>query len=341
VGGSLVKTRSRNVPVALVNTSREPQLIRKGTTIGVIKPVLSASPINDNNMLNMLQERNGEETVSLATAKAEVIEEEGKESSGSKPDSQLPKEYKSKRARLDPALIADHLKVLMEGISKELNLYQREEIAAVLEKYKNQFSTCGSDIGRNRDVLHEINTGDSRPIRNPPRRMNLQKQKIEEEEVAKMLDKGVIEPSRSPWASPIVLATKKDGTTRFCIDYRRLNEVTVKDSFPLPRIDDTLDSLKGSMYFSTLDLASGYWQIEMNPQDIEKTAFITRQGLFQWKVMPFGLCNAPATFQRLMQVVLHKLNWKQCLVYIDDIIIYGSSFDVCLDNQCIRKVRNS
>ena len=154
-----------------------------------------------------------------------------------------------------------------------------------------------------------------------------------------MLSRGVIEPSSSPWASPVVLVTKKDGSTRFCVDYRKLNDVTRKDAYPLPRIDDTLDALKGSMYFSTLDLYSGYWQVKMDETDKEKTAFITRQGLFQFCTMPFGLCNAPATFERLMELTLTGLTWKCCLVYLDDIIVYGRDFDEALKNLRLVLIR--
>ena len=147
-----------------------------------------------------------------------------------------------------------------------------------------------------------------------------------------MLTGGQIEPSDSPWSSPVVLVTKKDGGTRFCIDYRQLNDATTKDAYPLPRIDDTLDILAGKQWFSTLDLASGYWQVSLSQEARVKTAFATHSGLFQFRVMPFGLCNAPATFERLMDRVLQGLRWSHCLVYLDDIISFGSTFDGALTN---------
>ena len=158
-----------------------------------------------------------------------------------------------------------------------------------------------------------------------------------------MLDKKIISPSKSPWASPVVLVQKKNGSVRFCIDYRKVNAVTRKDAYPLPRVDDTLDTLAGSVWFSTLDLKSGYWQVEVNPGDREKTAFCTQQGLFEFNVMPFGLCNAPATFQRLMNLVLAGIQWHSCLVYIDDIIIFGKTFDQHLHNlqQVLDRLRQA
>ena len=125
----------------------------------------------------------------------------------------------------------------------------------------------------------------------------------------------------------MVLVTKKDGSIRFCVDYRRLNSVTVKDPYPLPRIDDTLDSLGGAAYFSTLDLCSGYHQMPMAPRDREKTAFATPDGHFEFNVLPFGVCNGPSSFQRMMSVVLSGLQWQICLIYIDDIIVFGSTFE--------------
>ena len=124
-----------------------------------------------------------------------------------------------------------------------------------------------------------------------------------------MLDKGIISPSKSPWASPIVLVTKRDDSTRFCVDYRKVNALTRKDAYPIPRVDDALDTLSGSTWFSTIDLRSGYWQVEMAPADREKTVFCTQEGLFEFNVMLFSLCNAPATFQCLMDCVLAGLHW--------------------------------
>ena len=147
-----------------------------------------------------------------------------------------------------------------------------------------------------------------------------------------MEEKEVIRPSHSPWASPIVLVCKKDGSQRFCVDCRKLNAMTRKDAYPIPRIDDTLDIHSSSWWFSTLDMVSGYWQVEVGEEDREKTAFCTSYGLYEFNVMPFGLCNGPATFQRLMDLVLAGLQMTHCLVYIDDVIVVGRSFDEHLCN---------
>ena len=142
-----------------------------------------------------------------------------------------------------------------------------------------------------------------------------------------MLKDGVIEPSNSPWSSPVILVRKKDGSYRFCADYRKLNLVTVKDVYPLPRIDDALSRLEKTRYFSSMDLQSGFWQIEVAPESREKTAFVTPDGLWQFKKMPFGLCNSPASFQRKMDIVLTGLKWNSCLIYLDDVVVFSSTYD--------------
>lgn len=148
-----------------------------------------------------------------------------------------------------------------------------------------------------------------------------------------MLEKGVIETSNSPWSFPIVLVRKKDGSIRFCFDYRKLDNLTLKDSYPIPRIDKTLDALSGSKWFSTIDLKSGYWQVKMAPEEKPKTVFsIPGGGTWQFLNMPFGLCNAGATFERLMEKVLSNLSWKICMLYLDDIIILSKKFDEHIEN---------
>ena len=223
-----------------------------------------------------------------------------------------------------------HLIDVLDAAS-DLTSDHRARAADLLAKHINTFPAPGTPItGRTEAVVHEIDTGSTRPIRCNPRKLSPKKIKIQEELVDKMLEEGQIEHSVSAWSAPTVLVTKKNGTTRFRVDYRRLNARTKKDAFPLPCIDDSLNSLSGQAWFSTLDLASGYWQVRLSEDAKPKTAFATHSGLFQFAVMPFGLCNAPATFERLMSQVMRGLHWKRCLVYIDDILVFGNGFESAL-----------
>ena len=150
-----------------------------------------------------------------------------------------------------------------------------------------------------------------------------------------MIETGVIEPSNSSWASPVCLVKKKDGTFRFCIDYRRVNAVSKKDAYPIPDIQDALDNLRGSRYFATIDLLSGYWQLGMTDRAKERSAFCTRRGFFQFMRMPFGLSGAPGSFCRLMSIVLRDLLWVVCLCYLDDIVVSVSYTHLTLPTKRI------
>ena len=217
--------------------------------------------------------------------------------------------------------------ILANPLPDDITSDQKEKFLALMAHYSDILADGPDKLGRTGVLQHHINTDNATPIRQQARRVPLPRRETVHNLLQDMLSKNIISPSQSPWASPIVLVAKKDGSTRFCVDYRKLNTVTRKDAYPLPRVDDSLDTLTGSKWFSTLDLRSGYWQVEVCPEHRAKTAFTTQEGLFEFNVMPFGLCNAPATFQRLMDSVLAGLQWSACLVYIDDIIIMGKSFD--------------
>ncbi|CAF1521526.1 unnamed protein product [Adineta ricciae] len=202
---------------------------------------------------------------------------------------------------------------------------QKNQMKRLLTSFPDVFT---EKSGRTKVLRHQIELiPGSKPYNSPPYRYSPAKRKIIEQNIMEMKEQGIIESSKSPWASPVVLAPKKDGSIRFCVDYRKLNSITTRDAYPIPRIDDTLDALQEARYITTLDLRSGYWQVEMEKESKTKTAFITHKGLYEFTVMPYGLTNAPATFQRLMDIVLAGLKWQSCLVYIDDIVIYSPTFE--------------
>lgn len=174
--------------------------------------------------------------------------------------------------------------------------------------FSDVFAFTETELGRTDKLQHTITTETNHPIHSPARRIPPVHKEEVQQFIQDMLARDVIQPSMNPWASPIVIVRKKDGSARFYVDYRRLNAVTRKDAYPLPHIDDTLDTLSGSQWFPTLDLLSGYWQVEVAEGDREKTPFTTQSGLFEFKVTLFGLCDAPAKFQRLMDLVLVGCN---------------------------------
>ena len=228
------------------------------------------------------------------------------------------------------------------SVSKE----EMQQLYDTLEEFHDIFSIDDDEFGETSFVGFNIDTGESSPIKQAARRVPYAVRQEIAAQLSKMQDGGVIQPSKSSWASPEVLVRKRDGSLRFCVDYRALNSVTKPDVFPLPRIDDLLEKLGKAKYFTTLDLKSGYWQIKMDSSSQEKTAFATHRRLYEFCVLPFGVKNAAAVFQRLMQNVLSNLNVdtdKESVdVYLDDIIIFYGTLSEHMNHlrkvlQCFKK----
>ena len=205
---------------------------------------------------------------------------------------------------------------------------QKHRVKSVIEKYLFLFGMNSLDLGRTDLIKHQIKLKDYTPIKDRYCRIPPHQYEEVRKHLKEMLDIGAIRRSSSPWASPVVLVCKKDGSLRFCIDLRKLNARTVKDAYSLPRIEDALDSLNGACIFTSLDLKSGYWQVELDEESIPLTAFtVGPLGFYECVRMPFGLTNAPATFQRLMESCLGELHLDWCIIYLDDIIIFSRTPD--------------
>jgi hypothetical protein len=223
-------------------------------------------------------------------------------------------------------------KVIIDDVNSEMH---RNKIDKLLELNKDVIADKLCELGQAKGITHHIETT-GKVIYMRPRRQARANLAIIEKKVNEMLKFHIIRPSSSPYSSPVHLTDKKDGTKRFCIDFRNLNTETIKDKYPIPIVDETKDYLLGARYFSTLDLISGYWQIEIEEADKHKTAFTTSQGHYEFNRMPFGLTNAPATFQRLMNNLLQPVIHKFALVYLDDVIIYSKTIDEHIKHiQCV------
>ena len=227
--------------------------------------------------------------------------------------------------------IPDHLKILWEQSKKHITAEEQTKLRRLLYEYQDVFARNEFDLGNFTAIEHNIDTGDAKPLKQRMRRTPIS---FANEEKAH-LDKrkaGVIQPSNSEWASAPVLVRKRHGSVRCCVDYCGLNTLTTKDVYPLPLIDECMDTLAGNLWFSKLDANSAYWQVKIREQDRKKTAFITKYGLYEFVRMAFGLCNAPATFSRVMNLVLRGLTWDIVLAFLDDIIVLGKSFTDHLNN---------
>jgi len=201
-----------------------------------------------------------------------------------------------------------------------------KSIRNVIQRFQHRFrDSLPHKLPRPREWDHKIDTGDSKPINTAPYRLSHQHQEELQHQVEDLLARGLIRPSSSEWGCPVIFVPKPGGKWRMCMDYRALNDKTRKNTYPLPRIDECIDSFAQARTFTKLDLLSGYWQLRISDVDVPKTAFNTRQGKFEFLVMPFGLTNAPATFQTMMNSILHPYLFKFVVVYLDDIVIYSQT----------------
>ena len=204
-------------------------------------------------------------------------------------------------------------------------------VRQLLGKHVAVFAEDDEDLGFTDTVKHRIITTDDVPVRQPYRRIPPTQLEEVKEHIRQLKRRGIVRDSKSNFASQMVLARKKSGKLRLCVDYRLLNLKTVKDAYPLPRVEESLDSLAGATYFSVIDLQSAYNQVEVAEEDVHKTAFASPLGLLEYTRMPFGLCNSPATFQRLMQVIFQEELHQKVLVYLDDVIVYSTSLEEHLE----------
>jgi len=288
-----VHSKGKEAVLCVMNVTDKFRLLKKGT------PVATAYPVDD-----VLQEESLVEVPSVNTVEAGEVKGE----------------------------LPDHLQDVYTRSIEHLDTHQQEQLKQVLNNFQEAFATNEFDLGHFTEIEQSIDTGDAKPVKQRMRRTPACFAGEEEAHLKKMLEAGVIQESTSEWASVPVLIRKRDGSVRWCVDYRALNHVTLKDKFPLPLLDDCLDTLAGNFWFSKLDANSAYWQINIKESDRHKTAFVTKYGLFEHVKMGFGLCNSPACFSRVVNLVLRGLNWKIVLAFLDDILVLGNTFESHLQN---------
>ena len=229
--------------------------------------------------------------------------------------------------------VPEHMKELIESTIQNLSEIEGKKAKALLLEYEDVFCKSDDDMGHTDLVEFTINTGDHAPVRTPPYRLPAVKREQAEKEIQKLLEKDLIEPAQSPWLSPVVVVPKPDKTSvRLCIDFRKVNTRIKFDAHPLPRIDQSLESLSGNKYFSSMDCRSAYHQISIKEEDRPVTAFSIGGETYIWKVMPFGMSTSPAVFERLIEKIMQGLTYKACLIYLDDLLCYSKTFEQHIDN---------
>ena len=293
----ITKLENNSVPVFLTNPTNIPRTIRKGEIIAMISPVEIVTEIhNDAEMFEFIDSERDRKLINS-----------------------ISHEDKAWRP-------GDRLKIT----NKQLTEDQKQKVRDLINEYHMIFSKNDSDIGHidKRYGQHDIKLIDETPITQKPYRTPYAKEEVIKNSISKMLDMKIVEQSDSDWSSPIVLVKKADGSERFCVDYRKLNAVTIKDRFPMPSIESKLNKLHGCKFFTTLDCTSGYWQISVSERAKQLIAFAATQGLFTFNYMPFGLCNAGATFQRVIEKIIKGID--SATAYIDDLLSFSKTFDLHL-----------
>ena len=237
-------------------------------------------------------------------------------------DSDPQEEKKGRDSEIPP-----HMEDFIERSIKGWSQPQQETIRRMLLQFQDVFSKDDLDIGQTHLMEAEIDTGDAKPIRIRPQPMARSMEEEGRKTIGQMEDRGLIRPSKSPWASNVTLVQKPNGKIRITIDYRGLNSVTQEPVSNQPRTQDCIDALAKARYFSLGDSSAAYHQIRMKEEDIPKTAFITKFGLYEWTVLPMGLSGAPFCYTQLMELALSGLQWNTCVIYLDDVIVFGRTFE--------------
>ena len=336
---ALLIVENNTIKISIINATNRQQTLSERTKIGMATPISAT-------IGSVVSENYSTERISKEKACAQLISKEKGANTDDEYDSMRNRIttsdktshqcrecdryfntkndlFKHLRHECYPDDIREQIIKLTTHIS---DVKQREKMSNILWRYGRLFD-IREPSKIDMELKNAIDTGSHRPIHTAPYRKSNKDQELLGIETQKLMKNDIIEHSTSPWSSPVVLVKKKDGTTRFCVDYRRLNQITTKDAFPLPRIDDIYDQLTNATYFAKFDFKAGYFQVPLDKADRPKTAFSTRDGHFQFKVLPQGLTNGPPTFQRIVNQILGPSRWKHVLAYIDDIIIYSKNFN--------------
>jgi hypothetical protein len=238
-----------------------------------------------------------------------------------------------------------HVDCLIERLPASLTEDQRTRVAKLLRANADVFSRSDEDIGRTHLISHTIQTGDHPSIKESLRRHPQAYVPLIDKFVDDLLRRDLIEPARgSGWAMNLAVAKRSNGQLRYCIDARRVNEISVKDAYALPRIDTCLESLGNSKFFCCLDMTSAYWQVPIEDEaSRDRSTFVCRKGLFRWKVMGYGWANAPAVFQRLVDMTIAGLQFETCLAFLDDLIVFGPTFEQTCERlqQVLDRIRSA